>query len=363
MLNYIKQVIYGETSIIDHFRYECARLGVAAIHIVLLILFSAVKCFPLAIFNCFSVFFYVVLAEILIKKEKYTVAFISTYFEIVIHSAFACIILGQSFGFSLYNIGLIYVAYYFAYISPSSKRKLLLPTILGLINLALTLCIRICNYYFEPILTDYPREFSFTLWLFNFSVAAIMIMFFAALHSIEIQRKAYELQKTNARLDKLAHYDALTKLRNRHSMEEHLRSILKNQLDGDYCFIMGDIDDFKQFNDTYGHACGDYVLQSVADVILKNVDSDETACRWGGEEILILLKANLEYAGIIAEKIRYEIDHMDAVFHDIPLHVTMTFGVAAYNPKSSFEKCISTADKRLYAGKRQSKNCVISKDT
>lgn len=358
MINYIRKIISGEKVITDRYRYECARIGVGIIHIILLILFICIKCVPLAVFNGFSVLFYAVIMESFIQKGKYTSAFISTYLEIVLHSAFSIIILGWSFGFSMYNIGLIYVAYYFAYISSSVHKKILLPSILGIINLLLILFIRCYIFTVGPIFTNYSEAFNFGLSIMNFMVAALMIMFFAALHTIEIRRKEYELRTTNSKLDKLAHYDALTKLRNRHSMEDKLHSLLDNTTD-DYCFIMGDIDDFKQFNDKYGHACGDYVLKSVAEIILKNTGAPHIACRWGGEEVLILLKANVEYAHIIAEKIRYEIEHMNGLYKTTLIHVTMTFGISAYTSGESFEKCISNADSKLYQGKQQGKNCVV----
>lgn len=358
MINYLKDILFGKIAMTDHMRYELARVGVGAVHIVLLFLFFYIGCIPLAIFNCFSVLFYAVIAEILIRKENYLMTFIITYLEIVIHSFFACIMVGWSFGFSLYNIGLLYVAYYFSYTSHSLRRKILTPTILGIINLALTLTMRLFSYTHGPVYTDYSNVFALYVSTMNILVAAIMIMFFATLHTIEIRRKEYELRTINSELDKLARFDALTTLRNRHSIEEEFLSKLHNTSD-DYCFIMSDIDDFKQFNDRYGHACGDFVLKLVANIILKNIGPKHIACRWGGEEILILLKANMDYAHTIAEKIRYEIEQMNAQYNDIPIHITMTFGIAPYAPEQSFEKCISAADKHLYDGKQKGKNCVI----
>ncbi len=359
MINYFKDIFSGKRNITEYMRYEFARVGVGLVHIMLTILFFWCHCLPLAVFNCFSVLFYAVVLEIMLRKEYYLAAFISTYLEVTLHSFFATIMLGWKYGFSLYNIGLIYVAYYFAYISPTLKKKILVPSILGVINLILTFTMRICSYTMGPLSTSHSDFLGFSISAMNILIAAIMIMFFATLHTMEIRRKEYELRTTNAKLDRLARYDALTRLRNRHSMEEEFHSLLDNTQE-EYCFIMGDIDNFKQFNDQYGHACGDYVLKSVADIILKNMGENNTACRWGGEEILILLQANIEYAHIIAEKIRYEIEHMNGVFQDQVISVTMTFGVAPYTPGNTFEKCISMADKSLYEGKQNGKNCVVT---
>lgn len=358
MMNYIKDILFGKTAMTDYMRYEIARVGVGLVHVVLFILFLSIGCIPLVIFNCFSVVFYAVIAEIMIRKEDYLKAFIFTYLEIVIHSFFACIMVGWSFGFSLYNIGLLYVAYYFSYTSHALRRKILTPTILGIINLVLTFAMRLFSYNHGPIYTNYSNTFALYVSTMNILVAAFMIMFFATLHTIEIRRKEYELRTINSELDKLARFDALTTLRNRHSIEEEFQEKLSNTTDN-YCFIMSDIDDFKQFNDRYGHACGDFVLKLVAEIILKNIGHKHIACRWGGEEILILVKADMAYAHTIAEKIRYEIEQMNAHYDNIPIHITMTFGIAPYTIGQSFEKCISNADEHLYEGKQRGKNCVI----
>lgn len=359
MLNEIREILSGQKMLTEKARYETARIGIGLVHVMLLISFYCVGCMPMVIFNCFSVFFYIIFAKIMIHREKYMLIFVTTYLEIVLHSFFASIIVGWNMGFSLYNIGLIYIAYYFAYTSSMSNRKIIIPSILGLVNLSLTLSMWAYTFTHEPLFTDYPEAFSFTLSAVNIFISAGMIMCFASFHTAEIRRREYELRTTNMKLDRLAHFDALTKLRNRHSMEEELHAILDKTAD-EYCFIMGDIDNFKQFNDTYGHACGDFVLKAVSEIVLNNMEDKHIACRWGGEEILILIHGNLQYSKIIAEKIRFEIDHMNLKYDDMPLHITMTFGVSSLVTTDSFEKCISTADKCLYKGKQKGKNCVIA---
>lgn len=361
MINQFKSIFTGKQAITDTFRYECARIGVGMVHIILLIFVSIIKCYPLIIFNCFSVIFYAVIIEIFIRKRMYLTALISTYSEIIIHSLVASILLGWNFGFSLYNISLLYIAYYFSYISPRLSKKILLPTVLGLINLISSLVVRLYVYSSGP---QYPKdisEWSFPISAMNYFMTSVMVMLFASLHTVEIRKKSYELQKTNRMLNELAHYDKLTKLRNRYSLEEVIQEI-GDDSDEEYCFIMGDIDNFKHFNDTYGHACGDHVLKTVANIVQKNTGENNISCRWGGEEILIFLHGNLEYGHIIAEKIRYEIEHMQETYHGSDLHITMTFGVSYYKEDTSLEKVINIADKRLYKGKQAGKNRVIYED-
>ncbi len=360
MITYFKDVLSGKEFITDHIRFEIARIVIGVVHIILLFLFLYIGCYHLVIFNTASIFFYAFPLEALIRKKSYTLALIFTFLEIVIHSFFATLMLGWNFGFALYNIGLIYVAYYFAYISPTIQKKILMPSILGLISLFLTIMMRLYTYAFGPIFTNYTQGFAFLITVMNILIIVFMLMFFASLHSIEIRRKEYELRTSNRKLDQLAHYDALTKLRNRHSVSEEFHAIL-DKTDKDYCFIMGDVDNFKQINDQYGHACGDKVLKSIATTILENLNQQHIACRWGGEEILILLNANVEYAQLITEKIRYEIEHKEITYKKDKIKATMTFGISPYDSEHSFEKCISNADKLLYKGKQNGKNQVVTK--
>ncbi len=107
-------------------------------------------------------------------------------------------------------------------------------------------------------------------------------------------------------LEKYANYDTLTRLLNRKSMNAYLdeaySQACKNK--ADFCILMIDIDDFKKVNDTYGHDCGDEVLKYVATTVSCGVKKQDNVFRWGGEEILTLLRANKAQAMSAAERIR-----------------------------------------------------------
>ena len=124
--------------------------------------------------------------------------------------------------------------------------------------------------------------------------------------------------------------------------------------------IIGDIDDFKKVNDTYGHNIGDDVLVNVAEIITSQIPEDAYVCRWGGEEILILIHDPAQTAVSIAEKIRNKIAESITQTEDIPIHITMTFGIAEYIPGLSITKLISVADDNLYKGKKDGKNRVVA---
>ncbi|MCK4796958.1 MAG: GGDEF domain-containing protein, partial [Spirochaetes bacterium] len=123
-----------------------------------------------------------------------------------------------------------------------------------------------------------------------------------------------------------------------------------------------DIDDFKKFNDTYGHDCGDFILVSIANTIKSILREQDNVARWGGEEFLLLLPdSNMEGAKITSEKIREKIASTPYYYNDIKLEVTMTFGVSVFdNDSIDIDYYIAKADKALYKGKKSGKNCVVS---
>ncbi|MBN1365669.1 MAG: diguanylate cyclase [Syntrophaceae bacterium] len=166
----------------------------------------------------------------------------------------------------------------------------------------------------------------------------------------------------NARLFELATTDGLTKLyvhRYFHILldRELQQSIRHNK---EFALVMMDIDNFKDFNDTYGHQLGDTVLRSVARTVSNNLRTDDIAARYGGEEFVIILpKTDIQQAMIIAEKIRASVAALEIFHKSKKLHVTISVGVSIF-PKHGEEKelLIYAADKALYTSKHSGKNCV-----
>ncbi len=164
-------------------------------------------------------------------------------------------------------------------------------------------------------------------------------------------------------LERHANFDTLTHLLNRKSLDKCLNDAYKQAEKGgsNFCLIMIDIDDFKHVNDTYGHDCGDNVLRSVARVVTTGVKKDDYVFRWGGEEILILLKTEKEIAKVVAERIRNEISRYPIPYkNDTLVSVTVTIGIAAYEKGKTIDDMTKEADTKLYYGKRNGKNQVVS---
>jgi len=123
--------------------------------------------------------------------------------------------------------------------------------------------------------------------------------------------------------------------------------------------IMGDVDNFKKFNDTYGHQVGDLVLREVANVMKSGSRSSDIVARYGGEEMItLLIGADLKGAMAIAEKVRKNIENCTIKDEKNTYKVTISFGVAAYKDKDTVDSIIKRADEGLYMAKREGKNRV-----
>jgi diguanylate cyclase (GGDEF)-like protein len=158
--------------------------------------------------------------------------------------------------------------------------------------------------------------------------------------------------------------DPLTGLFNRRYMEESLaqEQHRTKRNDAHLAVIMIDIDHFKQFNDTFGHDGGDAVLRALGEFLKKHVRGSDIACRYGGEEfILILSPSTAEGARQRAEKIR-EDARLLGVTHCNPGigAITLSLGVAIFpDHASEVAAIIKAADVALYQAKRGGRNRVV----
>ncbi len=240
---------------------------------------------------------------------------------------------------------------------------------------------RIGNYYVYAIrLTNAPWRlfirvpaWSILLQSLVTTLPIMLICFFLllALNEVEKRRKTERLLKDSITelksyqklLESAAEMDFLTTTYNRRGFKEKLNENMIKNKSGQIpiTILLGDIDYFKQYNDTYGHAAGDKVLIRAADIMKKNVKKNDIVCRWGGEEFLImLLNKTYEEALEIAEKIRKEIETtVIKIEESVELKVTITIGVSEYDEEDGFDHCISKADRALYAGKELGKNRVM----
>ena len=158
--------------------------------------------------------------------------------------------------------------------------------------------------------------------------------------------------------------DSLTQLLTRHTMPHLMKRELAISTASNYsiAFVMLDIDHFKDINDQHGHLAGDKVLKEIAEIASSFIRSTDYAFRFGGEEILLVLKgASLDVAHAQAEIIRQKIESKSFDKGDTSFNVTASFGVVQFQPPytSDINKMIDAVDRKLYIAKESGRNIVI----
>ncbi|WP_434559409.1 sensor domain-containing diguanylate cyclase [Pseudomonas sp. R1-6] len=156
--------------------------------------------------------------------------------------------------------------------------------------------------------------------------------------------------------------DPLTGLYNRRFMDEALkRELARSERNGSaLSVVMLDLDNFKHLNDSYGHPAGDTVLRAVSALLLRSLRSSDIACRFGGEELIVILpECPSESATSRAELIRASLEGLSLTDHGQTFTVTASFGVASTETSGLDQgSLLKAADSALYAAKRLGKNRV-----
>ena len=169
-----------------------------------------------------------------------------------------------------------------------------------------------------------------------------------------------ETVKFEQRLVELNMIDALTGINNRRSFEIHLgeEADRHKRYGHPLSLIMFDIDHFKNVNDTYGHQCGDYVLQTIAVLIGNSIRSEDVLARYGGEEFCCILpETPMEAALILAERFRGMIaDHSFCCQHNV-IELTISLGVSSMGAETTTaQQLLKKADDGLYLAKNRGRN-------
>ncbi|MBE3606781.1 GGDEF domain-containing protein [Campylobacter sp. RM13119] len=171
------------------------------------------------------------------------------------------------------------------------------------------------------------------------------------------------LKNETDEFEKLSKRDFLTGLLNRRSIKNILRyelSALKENENpnSNLVVMLGDIDNFKTINDTFGHERGDAVLKDVADMLVSIFRKDDYICRWGGEEFLIILpNTKTDFLYKITARLTRSINSIKLPDKSA---VSMTFGMVVCTNKTiiTMDELIGKADALLYQGKRNGKNRI-----
>ena len=182
--------------------------------------------------------------------------------------------------------------------------------------------------------------------------------------TVKLELMTKELEKKNAFLEKLAHIDGLTEAYNHRYFQNFLDKEIKraDRNESNVSLVMIDIDNFKPFNDAYGHQIGDQILIQFSEQFRNSIREYDLFARYGGEEFVVVLPdTDSTQAAEVAEKLRTMIGGYTFTHERETYHITASFGVASTNPATDdFDKneLISRADKALYESKKKGRNTV-----
>ena len=184
----------------------------------------------------------------------------------------------------------------------------------------------------------------------------------------ELQVSSQQVNELKTQLDhvrKESRIDPLTNIANRKAFDLELQSAVRDATESGspMALLMCDIDQFKRFNDTWGHQTGDQVLRLVANCLSENVKGRDTAARYGGEEFAVILRqTSLNDAVNLADQIRSTVEGKKLVKKstgDILGTITISIGVAQLSKKDLADSLVQRADTCLYQAKHTGRNRVV----
>ncbi len=188
----------------------------------------------------------------------------------------------------------------------------------------------------------------------------------------ELQVSSQQVNELRSKLDnvrKESMTDPLTGIANRKAFDDAVHQVLEQMAQGkgeDAALLLCDIDNFKKFNDSWGHQTGDQVLRLVANCLADNVKGRDTAARYGGEEFAVLLRGTgLAAATRVANQIRESVQSKKLIKKstgEVLGTITISIGVAQFVPGESADTAIRRADSCLYGAKHHGRNLVVNQN-
>lgn len=330
------------------------------IHLFLGIIYLAADNTAMTLLNLFSIAVYIT-GLVMIRLKAFRASFYLIVAEVNLFVLAAVILVGDASHYSLYSISLtpsICLYFYYQKII-SGRNKNMLIVLSFILSNVFYIAAQVISGINEPLLSLPPvlqqliAHFNYFILMLAVGTGSIILLFIAILNSKKLE---HALEETGY----AAQHDYLTGLKNRKSMENFIGRLYTSNRE--YSLIMGDIDKFKEVNDTYGHDCGDYILKIISRLIKENVTKEDRTYRYGGEEIIAILpEVSKADACRIAELIRSRIAAYEFEYNNRSIHITMSFGVSASEGRS-FTEVEREADACLYYGKASGRNRVVSSE-
>jgi diguanylate cyclase (GGDEF)-like protein len=216
------------------------------------------------------------------------------------------------------------------------------------------------NPFAVTILSESTGAFSIQMLPWGISFAIISSLLGAFYGSG--QQIAAELRKSEQRFRELSIRDDLTGLHNQRHYFKQLKAEIErtNRYGQPLSLLILDLDNFKKYNDTFGHIAGDEILEKAGEILRQSLRITDSAYRYGGEEFAVLLPETTGLEALhFAERIRRTFENIDLTLQkEQNISVTVSIGVAQYESGEELNAFIKRTDNNMYAAKNEGKNRI-----
>lgn len=331
-----------------------ANIALLVIHIALLALFCFLQVWIMAIVDLCSVFAYLLFFRVARKSIHRFMPCVNI--QVITHMVLAILCLGWSYGFQLTCFSLATTAFFGTYLSRrinnDDSHALLFVTGAAVLFVVMRLVtLEVDPWYVVPY-----SGIDTGFFCANAAIAFAIIIYYMNIFGRVVA-------ESENRLERDAEIDRLTSLANHGHMTELAEHAFAeaDAYGAKAAVALMDVDDFKQTNDRFGHAAGDFVLSAVARSIGLLQGADVNVGRWGGEEFIVVavgtdaypkLRARLQ--GIVSRMSGREFD-----YEGQKIGVTITCGVTERRPGEPFSETFKRADSLMYIGKARGKDCLV----
>lgn len=349
----------SKVRIVNNFEYiiKATVLIICLVHVIYMISFSLTGLyFLLPVVTAQLVISIIVAYFVFVKNKGIGLAVFYAHFDILFSCCYCTFMLGWGYGFTMIIVLLLSLAYL------QNFNTFLVPIGICLIEATAFFVM----LYLTKDTPNYPSPFMPYINIANFLFMVITLLAYIWLNDRENLKIIKQLDDRKEYLQYKAENDYLTTLLNRRAMNDILDEKLENLKDktiNSLSVAIGDLDNFKHLNDTYGHSFGDLVLKKVSQVFKKEYDLNPNifVARWGGEEFLILF-VNYSYDDTYAllENTRKMIEKLEIKDELNSTNVSISMGFSYSNNVYNKDLLITKADSALYIAKDSGKNRVKS---
>ncbi|MFC2491642.1 MAG: GGDEF domain-containing protein [Campylobacter curvus] len=302
---------------------------------------------------CFLFFILAVMMRLKFKI-KYRILISSMFhLNLILVTVIGTMAMGWNSGIWIVMVGAIFASYFLAFNSKPITYSVSMCELGILIWLYLA---------YKDMPAVIPHWAEMTLTITNITLVFYTILKMSIYADVITSSGYQQVHEEKEQLEKMSKHDFLTGLLNRRTIEKALKyelSMLRDKNTNTNLVVMlGDIDNFKMINDTYGHDWGDKILKEIAKTLLATFRKNDYVCRWGGEEFLIILPdTKIDFIHKITSRLTKNINHVKLPDKTA---VSMTFGMlVCINATSvNFEYIINRVDKLLYRGKQNGKDRI-----